>query len=99
MTIQAPTAVLVLWWIALGLTVLVIVPLAVTLLARALRAARSIRRFTADTLRAAGGIAEHTAAISALDRTAAGAGPILEKTAALRDAAARLERTLRERAG
>lgn len=99
MTVQAPTAVLVLWWVALGLTVLVIVPLAVTLLARAFRAARSIRRFTAETLQAARGIAGHTAAIPALEDTVAAAGPILEKTERLRDAAAALERTLRERAG
>lgn len=99
MNVQAPTAVLVLWWIALALTVLLIVPLAVTLLARAYRAARSIRRFTAETLEAAQGIADHTAAIPALDDTVAAAGPILEKTERLRDGSAALERTLRERAG
>lgn len=99
MTVQAPTAVLVLWWIALGLTVLVIVPLAVTLLARAYRAARSIRHFTAETLQAARGVVDHTAAIPALEDTVAAAGPLLEKTGRLRDGAAILERTLRERAG
>lgn len=99
MTITDDAVVLTLWWIALGLTVLVIVPLAVTLLARAVRAARMIRRFTAETLEAAGGIAGHTAAIPALDETVAAAGPILEKTGRIREAAEALERSLRERAG
>lgn len=93
------TAVLVLWWIALALTVSAIVPIALWLLRRTYLAARDIRRFTAETLEAGLGIARHTAAIPALDATIAAAGPLIEKADAIRDATAELERTLRSRAG
>lgn len=97
MTLVAPTPVLVLWWIALALTVLVIVPVVLRLLHRAWRAATEIRVYTAETLDAARGIAEHTGRIGALDATIEGAGPVLEKSAAIRDAVAELERVLRRR--
>lgn len=64
-----PTAVFVLWWIALGLTLLVFVPLAVFLLHRTFEAARSIQAYSADALTAAAGIAGNTKYIPALDST------------------------------
>lgn len=98
-TVQAPTAVLALWWIALGLTLLVIVPIALVLLHRTWRAARNIQRYSAEVLEAGLGIAGNTALLPALEDTIAGAGPLLERTGAIRDLAAEIERILRERAG
>lgn len=80
------TIVLALWWTALGLTVIVIAPLATYLLHRVWRAARMIERYTRETLEAAGGVAAHTEAIAALDETVAAAGPIAEKARRIRDA-------------
>lgn len=99
MTIEAPTAVLVLWWVALGLTVLVIVPLALYLLHRTWKAAHNIRRYTGETLEAGAGIARHTSSVPALDETLAAAGPLLEHTAELRRSTGELAETLRRRAG
>ncbi len=98
-TIAAPPAVLTLWWIALGLTVVVIVPTALVLLHRTWRAARNIQRYSAEALEAAGGIADHTALLPALDATIAGAGPILEHTDAIRQLTAAAGGILRTRAG
>jgi type II secretory pathway component PulF len=89
--------VLALWWIALVLTIVVIVPVALHLLHRTWRAARMIQRLTAETLEAGSGIASHTAAIPALDETIAAAGPIVEKAGRLEQASARLEQLLRAR--
>lgn len=99
MRLTGDPAVLTLWGIALALTVLVIVPVAVYLLHRTWQAARDIRRFAADTLRAGRGTAAHTAKIPALDRTVELAGPIVETASGLRRGAAELEETLRERVG
>ena len=57
------------WAAALLLVVLVIVPLAVLLLHRTLRAAISIRRYLDEMLVAGVGIAGNTASIKALDDT------------------------------
>lgn len=64
-----PGAVFVIWWIGLGLTLVVFVPLAVMLLHRTWVAARSIRRYAAEALTAAAGIAGNTQYIPALDAT------------------------------
>ena len=64
-----PTTVFVLWWIALGLTLLVFVPISVHLLHRTWLAARSIQRYAAEALTAAAGIAGNTKYIPALDTT------------------------------
>ena len=58
-----------LWAATLLLVVLVIVPLAVLLLHRTLRAAISIRRYLDEMLVAGVGIAGNTASIKALDDT------------------------------
>lgn len=91
------TTVIVLWWIALALTVLVIVPVALWLLHRARKAATDIRIFTAETLEAAEGIAGHTERIDALDATIEAAGPLVEKADAIESATAELERVLERR--
>ena len=72
-----PDAVYTIWWAGLILTLVVFVPLAVYLLHRTWRSARSIQRYAAETLRAAGGIAGNTAKIAALDSTIAVAGDML----------------------
>ncbi len=64
-----PDAVFVIWWIGLGLTLLVFVPLSVLLLHRTWVAARSIQRYAAEALTAAAGIAGNTQHIPALDAT------------------------------
>jgi len=64
-----PDAVYTIWAIGLAVTLIVFVPLAVYLLHRTWRAARSIQRYAAEALAAAGGIAHNTASIPALDTT------------------------------
>lgn len=73
-----PAVVYVIWWIVLAVVVLVIVPLAISLLHRALRAASFIREYLADMLAAGVGIAGNTAAIAALDDTLAVAGGMVQ---------------------
>ncbi len=82
-----PSAVYVIWWIGLIVTLVVFVPLAVSLLHRTWRAARSIEKYAAAALTAAGGIAGNTANIVALDATISvatdmldSAGRVVEKT-------------------
>ncbi len=90
------TAGLVIWIVLLAIILIVIVPLAVALLRRALEAARKIEAYLADMLTAGVGIAGHTAAIPALDRTielAVAMKPVAEsieaKTGAVADLLAR----------
>ena len=66
-----PHAVYVVWWIGLGVTLVVFVPLSVYLLHRTWVAARSINRYAAEALTAAAGIAGNTKYIPALDSTIA----------------------------
>lgn len=63
------TAGLVIWTALLAVIAVVIVPLAVALLRRALHAARKIEAYLADMLTAGAGIAGNTAAVPALDGT------------------------------
>lgn len=62
---------LTIWLITLLVIALVIVPVALTLLQRALRAARAIERYLADMLEAGVKIAGHSTAVPALDQTIA----------------------------
>jgi hypothetical protein len=62
-------AVHLVWLVTLIVVVAVVVPLAVLLLHRTLRAALGIRRYLDDMLVAGVGIAGHTASITALDDT------------------------------
>jgi len=70
-------AVYTIWWAGLIVTLVVFVPLAVYLLHRTWRSARSIQRYAAEALQAAGGIARNTSKIAALDATIAVAGDML----------------------
>ena len=58
-----PDAVYTIWWAGLIVTLVVFVPLAVYLLHRTWRSARSIQRYAAETLQAADGIARNTSNI------------------------------------
>ncbi len=73
-----PSAVYVIWWIGLIVTLVVFVPLAVSLLHRTWRAARSIEQYAAAALTAAAGIAGNTANIVALDATISVATDMLD---------------------
>ena len=64
-----PDAVYTIWTVGVVVTLVVFVPLAVYLLHRTWRAARSIQRYAAETLTAARGIAGNTQHIPALDTT------------------------------
>ena len=66
-----PHSVYVVWWIGLGVTLVIFVPLSVYLLHRTWVAARSINRYAAEALTAAAGIAGNTQHIPALDSTIA----------------------------
>jgi hypothetical protein len=78
------TAALWIWAVTLGVVTVVIVPLAVYLLHRVLRAARSIERYTRESLAAGVGIATNTQAIAALDDTIRAASALLEAAEALK---------------
>ena len=72
-----PAAVYAIWWTTLLVVIVVIVPLAIGLLHRTLRASLSIRRYMIDMLTAGVGIAGNTASIPALkDTIAVGAGMV-----------------------
>ncbi|WP_137125077.1 hypothetical protein [Roseomonas sp. HF4] len=62
---------LAIWAVTLVIVAVVIVPLALSLLGRALTAARNIEGYMQDMLTAGVGIAGNTAAIPALDTTLA----------------------------
>lgn len=62
-------SVAVIWWGMLIATVVAVVPVTVSLLSRALTAARQIERYTADALEGGVKIAAHTANVSALKDT------------------------------
>lgn len=66
------------WSAVLLLVIVVIVPLAVLLLHRTLRAAQSIRRYLDEMLSAGVGIAGHTASVAALDDTIGVAGAMVK---------------------
>ena len=73
-----PAAVYTIWWIGVLVTLVVFVPLAVYLLHRTWRAARSIQRYARESLTAVRGIAGNTQHIPALDATIGLATGILE---------------------
>ena len=78
-----PGAVYTIWWVGLIVTLVVFVPLAVYSLHRTWRSTRSIQRYAAETLRAAGGIARNTVNIKALDATISVAGEMLGSAGAV----------------
>lgn len=82
------TFALAIWGVTLLVVALVLVPVAVLLLARALGAARAIERYLAESGQAGAGIAAHTGAIPVLEDTiriaqaAQGVAPQLEQHSA-----------------
>lgn len=93
-----PPAVYVIWGIALGVTLVVFVPLTVYLLHRTWRAARFIERYATETLAAAGGIAGNTRHVPALDATAGVAAELLPAAGAVERQLEAVARLLEERA-
>jgi hypothetical protein len=85
-----PDAVYWIWGVTLGVITFVIVPVALYLLHRALRAARSVERYTRESLEAGAGIAANTAAVAALGETIAAARSLLEAAELLRRRAAEI---------
>lgn len=92
---MTPPAVFWIWGITLAVVTLIVVPLALYLLHRTLRAAMSIERYTRESLEAGVGIASNTAAISALDETIAAATSLLEATQKLRQRTADISEAVR----
>ena len=74
---EVPQAVYTIWSVTLAIVVFVIVPLAIYLLHRTYKAARSIERYFAEMAEAGVGIAENTSHIKALEETIAVATKIL----------------------
>lgn len=77
-------AVHMIWLATLVVVVVAVVPLAVALLHRTLRAAWSIRRYLDEMLAAGVGIAGHTASITALDETIKTAGSMVDVAGAIK---------------
>lgn len=72
-----PEAALIIWIVTLLVIALLIVPVAVALLRRVLSAARAIEIYLSDMHAAGTGIAQHAAAIPALDQTLDTAGAMV----------------------
>lgn len=97
-TASLPAAVYAIWIAVLLLVVLVIVPLAIALLHRTLRAALSIRQYLAEMLRAGVGIAGNTESIVALNDTIATAGQLVNTSASIKGHSAKIATVLSQRA-
>ena len=78
------TIALVVWSLTLAVVALVIVPVAWTLLHRALSYTRSIEGYASEMLTAGVGVAENTGNVSALDQTIERAVGILNATGKLK---------------
>ncbi len=72
------------WGTTLAIVTFVVVPLALYLLHRTLRAARSIERYARESLTAGIGIATNTSTIPALEQTLATAGSLIEASKLLK---------------
>lgn len=96
---SVPTSVIVIWWIALILTAAVVLPLAVYLLNRTLRAARQIEHYLDMARRSGKGIAANTAAAEQLNVTLEAAPGLLEPAAGIERGTEELTRTLTGRLG
>lgn len=98
METEVPTAVYVIWWVAIAIVVLVVVPLAVYLLRRALGAAWSIQGYMDEMLGAGVQIAGHTGAVTALNDTIGTATTMVEVAGGLKGNTGEIVRVLGERA-
>ena len=87
------------WWTGLILTLVVFVPLAVYLLHRTWRAARSIQSYAREALTAAAGIAGNTQHIPALDATLSTAGQMLATAVEVDKKLATIATVMAQRAG
>ena len=85
-------------WTATIIVVVILVPLAVGLLHRTLRAAWSIRRYLAEMEIAGVGIAGNTASITALNDTRAVAQDTLQSASELHQHSAAIAQVLSQRA-
>ena len=77
LTATLPTPIYAIWWTVLLIVIVVIVPLAIALLHRTLRAALFIRRYLREMLEAGVGIAGNTSSIGALKDTLRVAGTMV----------------------
>ncbi len=93
-----PVPVYMIWGGTLMIVLLVIVPLAVGLLHRTLRAAWSIRRYMAEMLSSGVGIAENTSSITALNDTIAVAADMVNTAKSLEDNSSAISEVLSKRA-
>jgi len=93
-----PDAVYFIWKAVLLIVVLVIVPLAIYLLQRTLRAALNIRRYFKEMLTAGVGIAENTSSVVALNDTIAVATGMVETSVRLDEHSATIASVLSARA-
>ncbi len=96
---EIPMAVYVIWWATLIVAVVVVLPLAVYLLHRTLRAARQIERYAARALAAGEGIVGNTEDIAALEETISTATGILDTARAIEEHTGTIEEVLAARAG
>ena len=94
-----PPLVFTIWWIGLLLTLVVYVPLAVVLLHRLWRTARSIQTYAREALVAAGGIAGNTAQVGALDETIRVAGTLVTVASSVEEKLGSAAAVLARRAG
>lgn len=97
--IHVPLAVYVIWWVMIGASVLVVLPLLVWLLNRVLTAARNIKGYTATTLDSGVGIVHNTESVVALQSTIAVATQILATAKAIEEHTATIQQVLTQRAG
>ena len=93
-----PTSVYAIWWTVLLIVIVVIVPLAIALLHRTLRAALSIRRYLREMLEAGVGIAGNTASIGALQETLRVAGAMVATAGSIKGRTGAMATVLSQRA-
>ena len=98
LTMTLPTAVYAVWWTVLLAVLVVIVPLAVALLQRTLRAALQIRRYLAEMRDAGGKIAENTTSVPALKQTLGVAETMVRVSGDIDQHSGTIARVLAERA-
>ena len=93
-----PPAIYAIWWTVLLIVIVVIVPLAIALLHRTLRAALAIRRYLAEMLEAGGGIAGNTSSIPALNDTIRVAGSMVAVAGSIKSHTGTIATVLSQRA-
>lgn len=98
LTQTLPTPVYVIWWTTLLAITVIVVPLAILLLHRTLKAAISIRRYLAEMLEAGVGIATNTKSVAALNDTIAVAGGMVKTAGSIKEHSATIAAVLSSRA-